>query len=176
MNFNPDYNREMLKLYFKEQGYTREEIKRLLNTNPFDIKFVRWERNTLYSNRLIANTISRKNLIDDDIIIQEITNHEDNSISKYLNNPNEIFTNSSFFKRENGIILVHDNIHTKITNTIINLNRNGLNFITGTCTKDINSYEKKLHKYKKLAREIQYAKVIEAMENDVNICILKKCR
>lgn len=176
MILNPDYNREMLKLYFKEKGYSKEEIDKILNNNPFDIKFVRWERNKLYSNRLIANTINRKKLIDSDMIVQEVTNHEYNSISKYLNNSNEVFTNTNFFKRKNGIILVHDNIHTKITNTIISLNRSDLNFITGICTKDIISYKIKLNKYKELAKEIEYAKVIEAMENNVNICILKKCR
>ena len=35
-----DYDVEMLRLYFKEKNYSKEKINELLDSNPFDKKYM----------------------------------------------------------------------------------------------------------------------------------------
>ena len=173
MNCNPDYNSTMLKQYFKEQNFTTNEQQQLLNENPFNKRFVRWEKNQLLTNRIIANTIKRKKLIDSDTTIQEIVNHEDNSIGKYLSNNTEYYTNLGFFIRKDGIILIRDSINFE--NMIVKkLYKNDYSFITGICTSNLYEYHKKLKIYKEIASYIKQLQIIEATDNNQNICLVKK--
>ena len=173
MNLDIDYNSKMLTLYFKEKDFSNEEIQQLLNDNPFNFKFTKWEKNVQYYNRILANTIKRKKLVNENTVLQEVTNHKDNSISRYLNNNSEYYSTLNFFKRNDGIVLIHDSIYRDNKAIKILCEKNN-SFITGICTRDYVRYKKKLIFYKEILNKYKNIQLTEALENGHSICLIKK--
>ena len=87
-----DYDVEMLKLYFKEKNFTKDQIEILLADNPFNKEYVNWEQQVKYNNKTIIQVIKKLNLINSVCPIQEITNHKDNCLSSFLINDCEVKT------------------------------------------------------------------------------------
>ena len=175
MNLNPDYNCEMLKLYFLEKDFTKKQQESILNHNPFNSMFINWEKHQLYTNRVIANTMKEQHLISMNDNIHEIVNNRYNSIGKYLFNKVTYSDNIKNFIAKEDIILVRDTIHDHYSylEELVKLTNKS---ITGICTRDYNAYKNKLKLYKQLLEEYQGLQMVQAQNNNLNICLIKKCR
>ncbi len=175
MNYNPDYNSEMLKLYFFEKGFNEQQIKALLNTNPFGYPFTSWERKQIETNYVLAKALKVFKLISMKDSIHEIVNDKYNSISRYLLNNVTYSNNIKDFINKNSIILVRDTIRDDVT-FAEDLAKLPYSFITGICTNDKIAYSEKLEMYKKLKEKIKNTEITDLKSKDLRICLIKKCR
>ena len=173
-----DYDVEMLKLYFKEKNFTKEQIDKLLDENPFNLDYIMWEKQNQNNNKTLIHMIKKICLFDSNSPIQEIVNHENNSLSKFLSNPCEIKIspigdNNSNIKIGNKLLLMKGFIPNQriILKKADNYN---IPFIVGVCSKDTNFYNRMKLFYQELMKEIKFSKIIEREYNDQKICILTK--
>ena len=172
-----DYDVEMLKLYFKEMGYTKEEIDHLLNTNPFNYKYMNWENQKQRDNKTLACILKEKGIVKRNEIIQEISIHCDNSIGRYLsNNVNQhicsINDNISKIKLTKGTIFIKD-LYKDENYFLKKLSLQKTPFILGICTKNNDYYKKVKDFYKNLSNELKLYILEERTNYNQNICIVK---
>ncbi len=59
-----DYTVETLKQYFREMGYTKEDIDLLLETNPFDDSYTTWEKEKRFECKYFADTIKKLHVMN----------------------------------------------------------------------------------------------------------------
>ncbi len=175
MNYNPDYNSEMLKLYFFEKGFNEKEIKEILNKNPFGYPFTSWEKKQLETNQVLAKALRVFKLINQQDNIHEIVNDKYNSISKYLLNNVTYSNNIKDFINKNSIILIRDTIRDDVT-FAEELAKMPYSFITGICTNNKISYLQKKEMYKKLKEKMKSLEITDVQSKDLRICLIKKCR
>lgn len=173
-----DYDIEMLKLYFYEHGFTKEEIEKILNQNPFDKYYTRWEAKKQRENKLFADTLKKNKLININTKIQEIAVHENNMVSKFLNNDVE-YSSCHFDENINKIIfrnklLLIKDIFKGEEVFLKKLSLKGIPFIVGVCSDNYQYYNESLNFLKNLRNSINELKFIETKENNSNICIVKK--
>ena len=105
-----DYDVEMLRLYFKEKNYSKEKINELLDSNPFDKKYMEWLKNRnlterekvetlldlLFNNEEIKNIYrERWNSVKDEKIFDELAEEE---IQTFKRGNYEIVEKESFKK------------------------------------------------------------------------------
>lgn len=171
-----DYDVQMLKLYFKEKNMTIEQINHLLNDNPFNSNYVKWEKQTLNSNKTFCIALKRNNLVNKNNKILEVTNHRMNSVSKYLENDiyysiNPINTDISNL-RANGDLLIIRGIYPGQEELLKKVRNKP--FITGICSRDKNLYEYMKMKYTLMNDEIENSDLIELTNNDSKIIILRR--
>lgn len=175
MNYNPDYNSEMLKLYFFEKGFSSKEQEIILSKNPFSYPFVSWERKQLQTNQVLAKVLKTFRLINKQDNIHEIVNDKYNSISKYLLNNATYSNNIKDFISKNSVILIRDTIRDDMT-FAEELAKMPYSFITGICTSDKISYLEKKEMYKKLKEKIKSLEITDVQSKELRICLIKKCR
>lgn len=173
-----DYDVEMLKLYFKEKNFTKEQINKLLEENPFNLDYIIWEQQIQNNNRALIQMIKKLNLINQDCQIQEITNHKDNSLSKFLSNPSEIKISSiddfsSSIRISNKLLLMKGFIPNQRI-ILKKADTHSIPFVVGVCSKDTDFYTRMKLFYQELTKEIKFAKLIERENNGQKICILTK--
>ena len=84
-----DYNAAMLRLFFREKKFSKDEIKRRLECNPFDGDFLEWEKNNIYNNRTFAVTIKKYGLLKSNTKVREVVVHENENVIKSLFNDNQ---------------------------------------------------------------------------------------
>ncbi|MBE6159731.1 MAG: hypothetical protein E7157_01640 [Lactobacillales bacterium] len=167
-----DYDVEMLKLYFKEKNYTKEQIETLLENNPFNKDYVEWEQQVKYNNKTLIQTIKKLNLIGNSPI-QEITNHEDNCLSKFLSNQCEVKISNGNIRLSNKLILMKG----FIPNQKVILRKaysNNIPFIVGTCSKELEYYRKMKSFYEEISSEIKSSKIIETESHNQKVCLFIK--
>lgn len=175
MNCNPDYNASMLRLYFIEKDFTEKEKESILRYNPFNYIFTNWEKDQIYTNRIMADHLKIHGLISMNDSIHEICNDPYNSIGRYLFNKVTYSDNIKNFIYQEDIVLVRDTINSSRT-YIEELLKLQNSFISGICTKNRVLYEKKLILYKQLLEKYKELKMIENTKRDVSVCLIKKCR
>lgn len=175
MNCNPDYNSSMLELYFIEKDFTDKEKQNILSRNPFNYIFTNWEKERIYTNRIIADNLKIHGLINMNDNIHEIVNDQYNSIGKYLFNKVTYSNNIKEFIAKEDIVLVRDTINSSYS-YIEELIKLPNSFISGICTKNRALYEKKLLLYKQLLEDCKKLKMIEDTKKDISVCLIKKCR
>ena len=175
MNYNPDYNSEMLKLFFFEKGFSSQEQEEILNNRPFSYPFISWEKMQLQTNRVIARTLKLFKLINKNDSIHEIVNNEYNSIGKYLSNRVTYSNNIKSFIAKNSIILIRDTIRDDYTYAE-ELSKLPHPFITGICTNDKLAHFLKVERYKKLKEKISDLQITDIQSKELRICLIKKCR
>lgn len=168
-----DYDVEMLKLYFKEKNFTKEQIDKLLADNPFDKEYVKWEQQVKHNNKTLIQTIKKMNLINSNCPIQEITNHEDNCLSNFLINPCEIKVLTNNIRLSNKLLLMKGFIPNQKV-ILRKADNNNIPFIVGTCSKEIEYYNKMKLFYEELSNEIKNSKLIEKDNYNQKICLLIK--
>lgn len=174
-----DYNEEMLRLYFKEKGYSKEEIDFKLNTNPFDRDFSIWEKQTINNSKTFSINLKNKHLITPKTSIQEITIDKNISIGRFLENSIEysicsINNNINKIKSRNKLVLIKG-IYPGQSTFLKNLSNYNVPFITGICSKDINYYERAKKIYKSISKEIKDAEFFEYnLESNKKLCMLIK--
>ena len=164
-----DYDVEMLKLYFKEKNYSEEKINELLDSNPFDKKYMEWLKNRNLTGKDLARVIIKKHLINKDTNLQEITSHENDRVSKYLFNKSitSIITQSIRFMPGYTIFMRGKSYVLK---SFINHN---IPFIAGECTYDKTYYEKIKKYYLNLSKQLKNCEFIEDESNYKNTCIIR---
>ena len=167
-----DYDVEMLKLYFKEKNFTKEQIDELLADNPFDREYVRWEQQVKYNNKALIQIIKKLNLIGN-YPIQEITNHKDNCLSSFLINDCEVKTPNNNIKLTNKLLLIKGFIPNQKA-ILKRADNNNIPFIAGTCSKELDYYYKMKSLYEELSNEIKNSKLIETESYKQKICLLIK--
>lgn len=173
-----DYNVEMLRLYFKEKNFSKEDISKLLNSNPFNEDFVIWENQKLQSNKIFSNILKQNSFININTKIQEITIHENNSVGKYLQNDIDyikcsINKNINSTKLRNNLVLIKE-LFPNEKQFLIKLSTHNIPFIAGVCSRNFDYYYKALTFYKNLAKEIKGSQLYEFQIKQNKTCILKR--
>lgn len=168
-----DYDVEMLKLYFKEKNFTEEQINTLLADNPFDGEYVKWEQQVKHNNKTLIQTIKKLNLINTNCSIQEITNHKDNCLSKFLINNCEIKIADSNIRLTNKLLLMKGFIPNQKA-ILKRADSNNIPFIVGTCSKELEYYYKMKAFYKELSNEMKNSKLIEKENYNQKVCLFIK--
>lgn len=167
MEKDTDYYVKMLRVYFRDNNMSKKNIDKLLESNPFDNKFIKWEKNYTKANRLLANSIKQHNLINfEKNSIDELTSVDDESISKYL------LFNISQNIRLPKITLVHDNLLGK--SYLPDLIKNNKHFIIGISTKNYTDYKARLEYYEKNLKNNKNYEIIESYTDGNNTCIIRK--
>ena len=171
------YNEEMLRLYFKEKRFTKEQIQELLEKNPFDENFSIWESQTINNNRLFANTIKKEGLIKRSTPIQEIAVHKDNSAGKYLQNdliitPCSIREDINKIKLQKRLILLKG-LYPNEYYFLKKLLYNSTPFIVGICTKDNDYYSYVLSKYIEMNKSLKNCELLEYQDSSNQILVFK---
>lgn len=167
MEKDTDYYVKMLRVYFRDINISQEDKNILLNTNPFNNKFIKWEENYTKANRLIANSIKKHNLINlNKNSIEELTAIGDESISRYI-----LFNNYQNIRLPK-ITLVHDNLIGK--SFLPDLVKNNNHFILGISTKNYDDYKKRLEYYETILKNKKYCEIIESYSEGNNTCIIRK--
>lgn len=173
-----DYDIEMLKLYFYEYGFTKEEIEKILNENPFDKYYTRWEAKKQKENKLFADTLKRNKLININTKIQEIAIHENNMVSKFLNNDVEYSSchfdeNINKVTFRNKLVLIKDTFKGEDI-FLKKLSLKKIPFIVGICSDNYQYYHQSLEFLNNLKNSIKGLRFIEIKEKNSNICLVKK--
>lgn len=173
-----DYDVEMLKLYFLEQGFTKKEINYLLNNNPFDKNYVTWEKNKKRENKIFADTLKKNRLINPNMVIEEIAIHENNMVGLYL--PNTVqYTKCSIDKTINKIpykrnLILINGIYKNEAYFLKKLDLKKIPFIIGVCSKNRQYYKKSIELLKELKSDIKALDIITKKDDDHYIFIAKK--
>jgi hypothetical protein len=172
-----DYDIEMLKLYFKEMNFNKQEIASLLDNNPFNEDYIIWEKQTKNDNKTLSNILKYNHMISKQTKIHEITNHENNRVSIYLQNESSYSIcpvngdlNNTIFN--NNLILMKGYFPNqfKFIKKISNYN---IPFIAGTCTRNYNYYSYMYKYYQVILKSINNLELIEDVNEKQKICILK---
>lgn len=171
-----DYISQMLRLYFYENNYTKEQIEQLLEDNPFGEDFAKWEEMKKYENRIFAKFLKKSCIINSGTPIQEIVLHKDNSIGNYLEN--EIMYSEYNLKddlskirlNKNRILLLKGYYPPEI-NLLTKIRDNSMEFITGICTDDENYYSTVLDDYRKMLFELKIGRFIRKQYGNEKILI-----
>lgn len=171
------YDVEMLKLYFDEKHFPEWKIEKLLDENPFNENYIIWEKQTRNNNKTFAITLKRKNMIDENVPIQEITVHKDNCVGAYLSNDVNyincsIDNNINNLKLQKKLVLMKGFYHDedKFLKKLQNIN---IPIITGICTKQYGYYLHVLNEYKKIIKDLDKYELITEENCDQNIAIIK---
>ncbi len=172
-----DYEEEMLKLYFNENNISNYKKYKLLNSNPFDLNYIIWEKQTINNNKTFAITLKKKNIIDVDTPIQEIAIHEQNSVGKFLYN-NVSCTTCSINDDINKVRLQNRLVLMKgfYPNEKVFLKRlqdYKIPFVTGICNKQKSYYLYVLREYKKMLEELDNCELINFKHDEQYLLILK---
>ena len=171
-----DYISQMLRLYFYEKGYTKEEIKQLLENNPFDENFVKWELKKKKENIIFAKCLKNKHLITTTTPIQEIVMHKDNSVGYYLEN--DIYYTECFIKDINKAKLYANRVillkgyYPNEFDLIKRLCNNSREFITGICTNDEDYRLFVLSNYRKMLSELKNCRLVRCERDYQNVVML----
>ena len=80
------YYNKMLDLYFKEKNYTKEEIEKILDENPFDSNFSHWESNILFEGKLFSNSLKKNGIVGRDDSVQELVLFDELGVCKNVTN------------------------------------------------------------------------------------------
>lgn len=168
-----DYDACMLKLYFKEKGFSKEEIDDLLNENPFDQNYNLWLKKRENNNKTLAITLAKLKLISRKNNITEITSHPDDTICKFLENTHttSCLGDKTFFIPNYTILMRgKSGYQYNFIKKLIYLNKQ---FILCECTKDIEYYKMIKEYYLFLSEQLGHTNLIESNDNDKKIAILK---
>lgn len=174
-----DYNAEMLRLYFKENNYSKEKIQYLLEHNPFDLNYTNWEKQKIEENKMFATYLKRKCILKKDTNIQEISNHVDNVVGKYLYNeimytPCPIGNDINNIRLNNRFILFKGFYKNEI-NFLKKLEYLSNPYVTGICTRNYNYYEFVLKNYKCFLEKLNKSELIQE-ENDKGLLLMLKSK
>ena len=80
------YYNKMLDLYFKEKNYTKEEIEKILDENPFDSNFSHWESNILFEGKLFSNSLKKNGIVGRNDSVQELVLFDELGVCKNVTN------------------------------------------------------------------------------------------
>ena len=163
-----DYYVKMLRIYFNDNNITGKKKYSLLDNNPFDGNFTKWEENYIKGNKLIAEAIKNNNLIKNIYFVDELTGNDDESISKYLG-----LENNYGYSKTPKLTIVHDNLRGN-TSYLPNIIKDKPHFILGIATKDFKAYQARVNYYDKIIKNNKSIKIIESYRDDNNICIIHK--
>lgn len=167
-----DYDVEMLRTYFKEKNYPKEKINELLNSNPFDINYINWLKEREFTGKKLARELIKNYLIHSNDKLQELTTHENDTVSKYLSNKYIISSSKKTLKFMPGYkIFVRGKVANK-TNILI-CDKYNIPFILGECTKDLNYFRKIKEYYIELSKQLKNVELIENNFNNINTCIIR---
>lgn len=172
-----NYDEEMLRLYFKENNFSPEEIEEALNTNPFDVNYVIWEKQKMNNNKSFSILLKQNHFISPETKIQEINIHKKNLISNYLNNEREYSLCSSNeninkIKTKDKTIIIHG-LYEGESYFLKKLNKYNVPFITGISTKNTEYFKKVKNEYLSFLKYLKNCLVFENEYNDVKSFILK---
>ena len=172
-----DYDCEMLRLYFDENHFPEWKRKKLLESNPFDKNYIIWEKQTKNNNKTFAIILKKMNIVNENIPIQEITVHKDNSVGMFLNNeivyiPCSITSDINKIKLQNKLVIMKGFYHNE--NIFLKkLQHKSIPFITGICSKQHGYYLHVLNEYKKMLKDLKNCELITEQNNDQYISIIK---
>ncbi len=170
------YDVEMLKLYFKENNFTREKINRLLDENPFNEDYIKWEKQTRNNNKTLAIELKKNKIIKQGIQIQEITNHEYNNIGMYLNNDVKYtICNNDYIgniKLEKNLILIKGYYDDEYS-FLKKIEESKKTFVAGICTKNYSYYEYVLRRYQSMLKYLKDCELFSNTNDNQYISILK---
>ena len=164
-----DYNDILLRTYFKENKIDNQTKQKLLENNPFNEKYMKWEYNYKKTNKILAFAIKDKKLISKDSSIKELTAIGDINMSRFLRNDNDREYN---FKK-GTIVLARDSLYGN-DSYLSKLIKSTPHFILGICTKDYLAYKAKRDLYKKIAKNNKDLEIIECIPDGYNVCIVRK--
>ena len=172
-----DYNAEMLKLYFREKNFSKEKIRELLETNPFDVNYAIWEKQVINNNKTFAIKLKRENMINQKVPIQEIAIHKNNIISKYLTNDViisecSLSDNLNDIKLKNRLILLNGCYYNEY-DFLKKLQKKSIPFITGICSKNYSYYNYVLYMYKNILKYLKNCELLTCENGEQHILILK---
>ncbi len=148
-----DYSK-ILRAYFKECNYTKEQINELLETNPFGVEFVRWENQKQIDNRTFAWAIKKLNLVRSSDAIYEFGIQGNLRVSELFAN------NSHFISTKDGrvnvslpdsSILIINGVFLGMSDTIKKLKKSKKSFAIGLSTIDKDYYDKSKKYYQDIA-------------------------
>ena len=171
------YDVEMLKLYFDEKHFPEWKKNQLMETNPFNEQYIIWEKQTKNNNKTFAIILKKLGIIDENIPIQEISVHEENTVGAYLHNDVSCTTcsiNSDInkVKLQHKLVLMKGFYHHE--DIFLNKLQNyGIPFVTGICSKSRGYYLHILNEYKKMLNDLSNCELITKQNCDQSIAILK---
>ena len=170
-----DYNVEMLHLYFKEMGYTPDEINDLLESNPFGYNFIRWERSKYYDNKVFSSTIKKYKLVHNNDRLYEICVSRDSTVSgSFINDKvyRQVGANESLggYMPYNYKVIMNG-LYINADFFIKKLKYKDIDFIVGVSTSNLDYYNKARKFYEELYYELG-CKKIEEYNGVHKTCIL----
>lgn len=173
-----DYDVEMLRLYFLEKGYNSSQINNILNSNPFNEYYLNWEKEHLYSNKILAKYLILNGYVHSNDKLYELAFNEKNTVSRFLKNDKCLIKSSTNYRpnihipEEYTTLLVQP--VPEMERIIIGLYKRKKSFIIGACTKDNELYEKKLEKLLILRNELKNTELCTSNYENHKICTLRK--
>lgn len=168
----------MLRIYFKEKGYSPYQIRNILNSNPFNIFYLKWEKEHLYSNKILAKYLFLNKYINKSDKLFEFAFNEKNSISMYLGNEKVLAKSSINYRPDVHIPKTHTTIISQpipdIEKIVEGLYRSDNKFIVSACTKNDELFKKKLDILLKLSNEFKNTELCTSNFENHKICTLRK--
>ena len=168
-----DYDVDMLRLYFKENNFTKEQIDYLLDINPFNREYLEWLKNRNITAKSLAIELTKRSLIHSNTCIQELTFNEDDKICKYLSNKAIISVTKKAIKFMPGYTILMRGSFNKQKKLITSFDEFNIPFIAGECTKNLEYYEKIKKYYTDIKEQLKNCELIESHYDDKNTCIIR---
>ena len=172
-----NYDQEMLKLYFKEKGYTKEQINELLDTNPFDERYAKWEKIKQNDNKTMSIILKRNYIIPENRILQEILVHPQNCVSKYLTDDSilKVCSSEESIKnvRVSRDLLLISGLFEDEEKFLHFLITKDYKFVACMCTREMDLYERYYNMLRRVSKRLRYDEVMEFEICNQNLCLLK---
>lgn len=170
------YYNKMLDLYFKEKNYTKEEIDKLMDTNPFNSNFSHWESNLLFEGKLLGNLLKRHGIVGRNDSIQELVSFEELSVCKNITNHVDcikIYDNNLKGTRIAEKKVIYKGHYDEEYEFLKYLEYKNIPFAIGICTKDKEYYKRILEIYRFYLLKFKNSKMIDERDFNRDILVFK---
>lgn len=170
------YYNKMLDLYFKEKNYTKEEIEKILDENPFDSNFSHWESNILFEGKLFSNSLKKNGIVGRNDSVQELVSFDELSVCKNVTNYVDCIkingSNVNGTKVANKKV-IYKGHYDEEYEFLKFLEFKRIPFAIGICTKDRAYYKRILEIYKFYLLKFKNSKLLDETKYNRDILIFK---
>ena len=170
------YYNKMLDLYFKEKNYTKEEIEKILDENPFDSNFSHWESNILFEGKLFSNSLKKNGIVGRNDSVQELVLFDELGVCKNVTNYVDYIKINDNNVKGTKIAkkkVIYKGHYDEEYEFLKYLEYKKIPFAIGICTKDKEYYKRILEIYKFYLLKFKNSKIIDEIDYNRDILIFK---